>query len=139
MGVRDPRVDAYISRQREFAQPILTHLREVIHKACPTAVETIKWGVPFFLYNDQMLCHMSAFKAHASLGFWKASLIDGLGAKDASGDGSAGNFGRLVSLDHLPTRRALTTFVKAAMKLNDERITAPRKKSAQKARPGSSR
>ena len=137
MGVHDPRVDAYIARQREFAQPILTHLREVIHSACPTALETIKWGAPFFLYKEQMMCHMSAFKEHAALGFWKAAMIEGLGAK--TGESSAGNFGRLTSIDDLPSRRALTTFVKAAMTLNDDRIAAPRSKAVPKSRPRTAR
>ena len=133
MGVRDPRVDAYIARQKDFAQPILAHLREVIHSACPAAVETIKWGAPFFLYKDQMICHMSAFKEHAAFGFWKAALMDGLGAK--SGDGSAGNFGRLTSVADLPSKRALTAFVRGGMQLNDDGIALPRKKAAAKVTP----
>ena len=31
MGQRDPRIDAYIARSAEFARPILSHLREVVH------------------------------------------------------------------------------------------------------------
>jgi uncharacterized protein YdhG (YjbR/CyaY superfamily) len=43
MGTRDPRVDAYIEQSAEFARPILKHLRQVIHSACPTVHETIEW------------------------------------------------------------------------------------------------
>ena len=136
MGIRDPRVDAYISRQKDFAQPILVHLREIIHSACPATVETIKWGAPFFLYNDQMMCHMAAFKEHAALGFWKADLIAGVGGKS---DGSAGNFGRLSSIDDLPSKGALTGLVKAAMKLSDSRVAAPKKKAARKTGVGTAR
>ena len=32
MGTKDPRVDAYIAKSAKFAKPILTHLREMIHK-----------------------------------------------------------------------------------------------------------
>jgi len=39
MGTRDPRIDAYIARSADFARPILTHLREVVHSACPDAEE----------------------------------------------------------------------------------------------------
>ena len=28
---RDPRVDAYIASKNDFAKPILTHLRDLIH------------------------------------------------------------------------------------------------------------
>ena len=42
MGTRDPRVDAYIARSAEFARPILTHLRDTVHAACPGVEETMK-------------------------------------------------------------------------------------------------
>src|SRR5438270_9479660 len=35
----DPRVDAYIERAAPFAQPVLTHLRKLMHQACPRATE----------------------------------------------------------------------------------------------------
>ena len=38
MGKRDPRVDAYIAKAAPFAQPILMHLREVVHAASPIVV-----------------------------------------------------------------------------------------------------
>ncbi len=33
MGTRDPRTDAYIVKSADFAKPILTYLREVVHEA----------------------------------------------------------------------------------------------------------
>ena len=38
----DPRVDVYINKANPFARPILTALRELIHKAVPDVTETIK-------------------------------------------------------------------------------------------------
>ena len=46
MGTRDPRVDAYIAKSADFAKPILEHLREVVHAACPDVEETMKWSFP---------------------------------------------------------------------------------------------
>ena len=43
-------VDAYIAKAAPFAQPVLEHLRELVHKACPEVEEEIKWGFPFFMY-----------------------------------------------------------------------------------------
>lgn len=63
MGERDPRVDAYIQKAKPFAQPILKHLREVVHAACPRTEETLKWSMPTFMYEDEMLCGFAAFKA----------------------------------------------------------------------------
>ncbi len=35
MKSTDPRIDSYILKSAEFAQPILIHLRELVHAACP--------------------------------------------------------------------------------------------------------
>ena len=39
MSHHDPRIDAYMERSAEFARPILRHLREVVHAACPEVQE----------------------------------------------------------------------------------------------------
>jgi uncharacterized protein YdeI (YjbR/CyaY-like superfamily) len=132
MGKRDPRIDAYIAKQQEFAKPILTHLRDVVHTACPDVVETVKWSSPFFDYKGQPMCNMAAFKAHAAFGFWKAPLIDGLGPNSANGGDGAGNLGRLTAVEDLPSKTQLTAFIKAAMKLNDEGVVVPKRKPAAK-------
>ena len=48
MGQQDARVDAYIEKAADFAKPILSHLRRVVHAGCPNVQETIKWGFPHF-------------------------------------------------------------------------------------------
>ena len=62
MGTKDPRVDAYIEKSADFARPILSRLRKLVHQGCPQVEETIKWGAPFFMYRG-VLCMMAAFKA----------------------------------------------------------------------------
>ena len=73
MGQRDPRIDAYLERSATFARPILAHLREVVHAACPDCEETMKWSAPSFTYRGKILCGMAAFKQHASFGLWQAT------------------------------------------------------------------
>src|SRR5450432_1625902 len=70
----DPRIDAYIGKSAAFAQPILIHLRDIIHRACPQVEETMKWNFPHFMYHG-MMCAMAAFKEHCTFGFWKDVLI----------------------------------------------------------------
>jgi uncharacterized protein YdeI (YjbR/CyaY-like superfamily) len=120
MGTRDARVDAYIAKSADFAQPILSHLREVVHAACPDVEETMKWSFPHFQYKG-MLCSMASFKEHCSFGFWKSSLIleDG-----GNGDG-AGQFGRLNQLSDLPSRKVLTGYIQKAMKVNEDGVKSP--------------
>ena len=131
MGTRDPRVDAYIAKSAEFAQPILIHLREVVHAACPDVQETMKWSMPFFDYHGVM-CNMAAFKEHATFGFWKGALIPGLAPNSNSGGESMGNLGRLTSVKDLPSRKVLAGYVKAAMRLNDEGVSVKKPKKAAK-------
>jgi hypothetical protein len=132
MGTRDPRVDAYIAKSPDFARPILTHLRQVVHEACPDAVEELKWSSPHFNYKG-MMCGMAAFKEHAIFGFWTGSLIKGVAPNRNNGGEAMGNYGKLTSVKDLPSKKELVGFIKEAMRLNDEGITVPRKKKAPKA------
>jgi uncharacterized protein YdeI (YjbR/CyaY-like superfamily) len=127
MGQTDPRIDKYIARAADFAKPILTHLRKVVHAACPDVEETMKWSAPHFDYKG-MMCGMAAFKSHCAFGFWKGSLVlDGPRSGDA-----AGHFGRITSLGDLPPDRVIAGYVKKAAKLNDEGVRVARKPTAPK-------
>jgi uncharacterized protein YdeI (YjbR/CyaY-like superfamily) len=121
----DPRIDAYIDRQADFAKPILRHLREAVHAACPECEEAVKWSSPHFLYKGEMLAGMAAFKQHATFGFWRGSLVVGEGNEQMSG---MGQFGRLTSVDDLPARAELAALIHKAMKLTDEGVKPPRDK-----------
>jgi uncharacterized protein YdeI (YjbR/CyaY-like superfamily) len=122
MGIRDDRVDAYIAKSPDYARPILMHLREVVHSACPEVEETMKWSRPHFLYKG-MLCGMSAFKEHCAFGFWKSSLIVEKGApKD---EPSMGQFGRIARPSDLPPDKVLIGYIHEAMRLNDQGVPSP--------------
>lgn len=119
MGQFAPAVDAYISRQQPFARPILTHLRAVVHAACPEVTEGIKWGMPCFDHHG-LLCNMAAFKAHAAFGFWKEKLLrDQQAGLPAPAVAAMGSFGRLTSVRDLPAKAVLLKLVRAAMRLNE--------------------
>jgi uncharacterized protein YdeI (YjbR/CyaY-like superfamily) len=120
MGKRDPRIDAYISKSADFARPILTYIREVVHEGCPEVEETIKWGSPHFDYKG-IMCGMAAFKQHCAFGFWKGSLIVGT-SKTAE---AMGQFGRIEKVSDLPPRKTLLSCVRKAKKLNDQGIKSP--------------
>jgi uncharacterized protein YdeI (YjbR/CyaY-like superfamily) len=122
MGTRDDRVDAYIARSADFARPILTHLRDVVHSACPDVEETMKWSFPHFMYKG-MLCSMASFKEHCAFGFWKSSLIVGKGGGDV--EKAMGQFGRITRLSDLPSKKVLSDYINQAMKLNDAGVKSP--------------
>ena len=124
MGTRDPRVDAYIDQSAAFAGPILDHLRDLVHRACPDVEETIKWGAPTFMYHG-IMCNMAAFKEHVGFGFWKGALVTG--GADRGDTESAGQFGRIQSIEDLPGRTKLVDYVKEAARLNKAGITKAKK------------
>ncbi|HJU08788.1 MAG TPA: YdeI/OmpD-associated family protein [Rhodanobacteraceae bacterium] len=124
MGERDPRVDVYIGSAAPFAQPILRHLRAVVHATCPQVEESIKWSCPHFVYRGATLCSMAAFKQHCAFGFRLHDQVVGKPRHDGMGD-----FGRIVSLEGLPSKRTLAAYIKKAMTLNEAGVKVPRAKT----------
>ncbi len=123
----DPRVDAYLeTRAADFARPILAYVRDMLHQACPDCEETLKWGMPSFLYKGKILAGFASFKAHATFGFWSGSQVVDTGDRSAT---AMGQFGRLTSLDDLPPRETLIALTRKAMKLIDEGVKPVRNKT----------
>jgi hypothetical protein len=122
--MKNPAVDVYIAKSADFARPILMRLRALMHKACPTVEETIKWGVPHFEYKG-VIAGMAAFKQHAAFGFWKRRLM-----KDPAGffsKGESGMGGRKIrSLDELPSDTVLLGYIREAVALNEQGAKVPR-------------
>ena len=116
MPTIDPRIDTYIESSRDFAKPILEHIRSLIHQSCPEVEETLKWSMPHFTYKGEMMCHFASFKEHCAFGFWKQSLIEGA---DFPEKNAMGSFGKIRSLGDLPDDRTLVTLIKEAMRLNE--------------------
>ena len=130
MGKKDKRIDAYIDKASAFAKPVLNHLRQLIHKACPETEETMKWSFPHFDYKEEIMCSMAAFKQHCAFGFWKASLMkDPKLMLNAKSEVAMGHMGRITSLKDLPSDKTIIGYIKEAMKLNDEGIKNQKPKS----------
>ncbi len=126
----DPRVDAYIAKSADFAKPILTRVRKIVHQACPDCEETIKWGQPTFVYKG-IVCGMAAFKQHCVVHFWKGGLI----AAETGGKSreAMGELGRLTWVKDLPPDAELARYVKMAVAYNEAGKQVP--KAAKKAKP----
>lgn len=124
---QDPRIDAYIERQADFARPILAWLRARVHAVCPDVEEGIKWGMPAFSHRGRPLAHMAAFKAHASFGFWYRDQMP------TGKEGEAmGQFGRIESLADLPDESAMEAQVRDAMALIESGAIPKRETKAPK-------
>lgn len=60
-------IESYIKSYPKDIQPILQKLRATIQKAAPKARETIKYGIPTFVLNGNLV-HFGAYKTH--IGFY---------------------------------------------------------------------
>ena len=123
----DPRVDAYIARQAEFARPILTELRRRLHAACPDLNETLRWSMPSFDHKGKIVAQMAAFKAHATFGFWQRE-----GTPTEKQHEAMGQLGRLVSVDELPDEATFAGWVRAAVERIEDPVAPKRPRAAPK-------
>ena len=121
MSSTDPRIDAYIAKQADFARPILTWVRERFHAALPELVEDVKWSHPFFTYKGKPLANMAAFKAHAAFGFW-----DHAGVMEGKEREAMGSFGRVESMADLPPAAELEALILKAAARIDAGVKPPR-------------
>jgi uncharacterized protein YdeI (YjbR/CyaY-like superfamily) len=122
----NPKIDVYIAKSKPFAQPILNHIREMVHKACPGVVETIKWSRPFYEYKDVILGNMSAFKEHCSFGFWGEEISAVLREAKVLQPDAMGSLGRLTRIDDLPTDKQMLSLLRQAVAFIDSgQYTSP--------------
>ncbi len=59
-------IDTYIAQYSANVQEILQKIRAAIHDTAPDAQETIKYGIPTFVQNGNMLS-FAAYKKHVAL------------------------------------------------------------------------
>ncbi len=119
----NPKVDAYIAKAQPFAQPILTHIRELAHKASPDVEEAIKWSMPFFTLRGVVIGHMAAFKQHCSVSFWGPEMNAILNEAGLHSEDGMGSLGKITSLKDLPPDKQLLGYYRhaASLILNGER------------------
>jgi uncharacterized protein YdeI (YjbR/CyaY-like superfamily) len=70
-----------------------------------------------------MFCGIAAFKEHVAFGFWKAGLMKDL--LPGAGLSAAGQFGKITSMQDLPSDQELARILKIAKKLNDDDVKPP--------------
>jgi uncharacterized protein YdeI (YjbR/CyaY-like superfamily) len=110
----NPKVDLYFGKAKPFAQPILEHIRTLVHKAVPGVTETIKWSRPFFEYKGVILANLSAFNVHCSFGFWGEEIGAVLREANVIQEGGMGSLGKITNLEDLPSDKQFLAFLKQA-------------------------
>jgi uncharacterized protein YdeI (YjbR/CyaY-like superfamily) len=130
VGTKHEKVDAYIEKANPFAKPILTHLRKLVHKACPGVEENVKWSFPVFEYKG-IMCNMVALKEYCGFGFWKASIMaDSHKLFAQVQEPAMGQLGKIRTKADLPPDDVLMAYIKEAAQLNEAGVKVPAKKKA---------
>jgi hypothetical protein len=116
--VKDSRVDAYIDKLPEWQQAICQEVRDLVHRADPEVVETIKRTVQPYFVLDGNVAALLAAKDHITV-----FLYDGGLAPDPEGiiTGGHGNqTGRMIAIhEGEPINRpALTAIFRAIIANN---------------------
>lgn len=118
-----PTFDEYILKSEEFAQPILIYLRELIHRTCPAIQEQIKWNFPCFVYKGSNIAYMAGFKQHATFGFGLAQHMTDSQKVFIQGEKTGmGNFGKLTTIQELPSEEIIIEYLHEAMLLHDQGV-----------------
>lgn len=129
MSAKNPRVDAYLAQAADWARPILSHVRQLVHAACPEVVETIKWRVPHF-ERKGILISMPAFKQHCAVIFWNGALIFGGAGKE-----QRQKLRRITALADLPADKILLGYIRKAAALNEAGVKPPAPPRARRPAP----
>lgn len=117
-------IDTYIEKSQDFAKPILTYIREIVHEFCPDAEETMKWSFPHFTYKGKNLCAMASFKQHCTFGFWLEKEMKTM--QEITQDiekTSMFSLGKITKVEDLPSKPQLKKAIKEAMELTDIGVT----------------
>lgn len=84
--------------------PILEALRGLIERAAPDAVSSLKWGMPFYEIDGNLVCALGGHKAHVNLILPGAPGTYADPAGLLEGDGKTGRRLKLESLADLPEK-----------------------------------
>jgi hypothetical protein len=60
-------IDGFFAKQPPHLRAILEELRSMIQAAAPDAKSSIKWGMPWFTVDGNMMCSLGGHKSHVNL------------------------------------------------------------------------
>jgi len=108
-------VDGFFARQPPELRAILEALRVEVERAAPGAVGAIKWGMPFYTLDGEMMCALAGHKTHVNLILAGPPGTYADPAGRLEGAGKTGKHLKLRTLAELP-RAAVRAWLKTAAK-----------------------
>jgi uncharacterized protein YdhG (YjbR/CyaY superfamily) len=119
-------IDEYIALFPKSVQEKLIQIRTTIQKAAPKATEAIKYGIPTFVQNGNLV-HFAAYQGH--VGFYPGA--DGIAefAKELWPYNTSKGTVQFLIDDPVPLK-LITQIVKFRIRVNDAKANAKKKKKA---------
>jgi uncharacterized protein YdhG (YjbR/CyaY superfamily) len=116
-------IDEYIALFPNSVQEKLIQIRTAIQKAAPKATEAIKYGIPTFVQNGNLV-HFAAYQGH--LGFYPgAEVIAKFGKEFSRYNTSKGTV--QFPIDEPVPLKLITQIVKFRIGANDAKASAKKK------------
>ena len=108
-------IDPFFAKQPPPLRAILDALRALVAEVVPGAAASIKWGMPFYTLDGEMMCAFGAHKSHVNLILAgpPTSFADPKGLLE--GEGKTGRHLKITSADQIP-RAQVKTWLKTAAK-----------------------
>lgn len=109
-------IDGFFRKQGPVTRPILEALRLLVEQTVPDATSSLKWGMPFYTIDGNIVCALGGHKAHVNL------ILSGPPGTYADpdgrlvGDGKTGRHLKLTALDQIP-RDAVKGWLRTAADL----------------------
>ncbi len=106
-------VDPFFAKQPPHLRAVLEALRKLVEEAAPEATGSIKWGMPFYAVEGEMMCALTAHKSHVNL------ILPGPPGTYADpgglleGEGKTGKHFTIRALEELP-REAVRRWLRTA-------------------------
>lgn len=125
-------ITKYIDGSADFAKPILTKLREIIHKACPDVEEKLSWSRPHYYYKGKGMLVTDALKERVTFGVWFDSLVYESPELSTEAKAAKEGLGFMKTIEDIPSEKILIETIKLAMKVIDEGRVVSRPKTAKK-------
>jgi len=132
MSQYNPKITEIIENAPEFERPVLKHLREIIHKACPEIEERISWSRPHYYYKGKGMLVTDALKERVTFGTWFELDVRNAPNLSKEAKDAIEPLGFLKSMDDLPSDKILIEIIHQAMWNIDNNVKV---KSEKKPKP----
>lgn len=113
-------IEGFLAKQPPPLRAILDELRKTIAKTAPDATASLKWGMPFYALEGEMMCATGAHKSHVNLILpgEPGTYADPEGLLE--GAGKTGQHVKIRTIEELPRAAVRGWIVKAAKRARDK-------------------